>query len=185
MDRAAGILLHPTSLPSPHGIGDLGPNAYRFADWLAAEGMRIWQVLPLGPVGYGESPYQLFSAFAGNPHLISLEQLGWKAEAPGFAEDRVEFERVVPWKMGVLRTAWKKGAGGRGPGAGEVPSWLDTFARFMALKVANGGVAWTDWDTSIAAEAEEIEFQKWLQIEFTRQWCAVKSYANERGIRVM
>src|SRR5215212_4885930 len=73
MDRAAGILLHPTSLPSRHGIGDLGPAAYRFVDWLAAEGMRIWQVLPLGPVGYGESPYQLFSAFAGNPHLISLE----------------------------------------------------------------------------------------------------------------
>src|SRR3954469_10969604 len=94
MERAAGILLHPTSLPGPCGIGDLGPEAFRFADWLAAAGgwvwagvaagMRIWQVLPLGPVGYGESPYQLFSAFAGNPMLISLEELGVEVAAPRF-----------------------------------------------------------------------------------------------------
>src|SRR5690242_5671460 len=120
MERAAGILLHPTSLPSRYGIGDLGPSAYRFVDWLAAEGMRVWQVLPLGPVGYGESPYQLFSAFAGNPHLISLEQLGVDADPPAFAEDRVEFERVVPWKMEQLRKAWRKGADGQF-------HWLDTF----------------------------------------------------------
>src|SRR5678810_1332612 len=98
--RVAGILLHPTSLPGPYGIGDLGPAAYRFVDWLAAEGMRIWQVLPLGPVGYGESPYQLFSAFAGNPHLLSLEELGVDAgeTPPGFAPGRVEIERAVPWE---------------------------------------------------------------------------------------
>ncbi len=185
MDRAAGILLHPTSLPSPHGIGDLGPAAYRFVDWLAAEGMCIWQVLPLGPVGYGESPYQLFSAFAGNPHLLSLESLGVDADPPRFAEDRVEFERVVPWKMAELRRAWKARAGDLGPGVGERYPWLDTFARFMALKVANGGVAWTDWDPTIEANADEIEFQKWLQRQFTRQWCAIKAYANERGIRIM
>jgi 4-alpha-glucanotransferase len=178
MERAAGILLHPTSLPSKHGIGDLGPEAYRFADWLAAEGLKIWQVLPLGPVGYGESPYQLFSAFAGNPLLISLEQLGLDVEPPSFAEDRVEFERVVPWKMQQLRRAFR-------PGSGDDPPWLDTFARFMALKVANGGVAWTDWDPSIESDPEEIEFQKFLQREFTRQWCALKSYCNQRGIRIM
>ncbi len=178
MERAAGILLHPTSLPSRYGIGDLGPSAYRFVDWLAAEGMRIWQVLPLGPVGYGESPYQLFSAFAGNPHLISLEQLGVDADPPAFAEDRVEFERVVPWKMEQLRKAWRKGADGQF-------HWLDTFARFMALKVANGGVAWTDWDPDVEADPNEVDFQRWLQVEFTRQWCALKAYANERGIRIM
>jgi 4-alpha-glucanotransferase len=181
MDRAAGILLHPTSLPSRHGIGDLGPSAYRFIDWLAAERMSIWQVLPLGPVGYGESPYQLFSAFAGNPLLLSLEDLGSEAAPPAFADDRVEFELVVPWKMDALRRAYR-----RLPLRGGVePPWLDTFARFMALKAANGGVAWTDWNPSIAPDPEEVDFQRFLQLEFTRQWCALKSYANQRGIRVM
>src|SRR5438128_12667697 len=116
MERAAGILLHPTSLPSRHGIGDLGPAAYRFVDWLAAEGMRIWQVLPLGPVGYGDSPYQLFSAFAGNPLLISLEDLAEDgllshAEldgAPAFPEDSVEFGRVIEFKMPLLRNACRR-----------------------------------------------------------------------------
>jgi 4-alpha-glucanotransferase len=175
-------LLHPTSLPGPYGIGDLGPAAYRFADWLAAEGMRIWQVLPLGPVGYGESPYQLFSAFAGNPMLISLEELGVDVgalPAPRFAAERVEFERVVPWKMAMLRRAWN---GRRVEGGAQ---WLNTLAEFLALKVANGGVAWTDWDPKIEADAEEIEFQKFLQVEFTRQWCRLKGYCAERGIRMM
>jgi 4-alpha-glucanotransferase len=181
MDRAAGILLHPTSLPSPHGIGDLGPEAYRFIDWLAAEGLRIWQVLPLGPVGYGESPYQLFSAFAGNPLQISLEKLDFAVDSPEFAEEFVEFERVIPWKMDALRRAWKRSA----PRAEPAPPWLDTFAHFMALKVANGGVSWTRWDPAIRPDPDEIEFQRFLQFEFTRQWCALKAYANERGIRVM
>jgi 4-alpha-glucanotransferase len=151
MDRAAGILLHPTSLPSRHGIGDLGPEAYRFVDWLAAEGMRIWQVLPLGPVGYGESPYQLFSAFAGNPLLISLEELASDVDPPPFAEDRVEFERVVPWKMNALRRAFSRRA--PTPVASD-PPWLDSFARFMALKVTNGGVSWTDWDPAAPADPQ-------------------------------
>src|SRR4051812_47176185 len=155
MERASGILLHPTSLPGAHGIGDLGAEAYRFADWLAESGMRIWQMLPLGPVGYGESPYQLFSAFAGNPMLLSLERLGVEVEAPRFAEGRVEFERVVPWKMAALRRAFRAGAGGAGPGAGEFGAWLDSFARFMALKVANGGVAWTEWNPGVEADPEE------------------------------
>src|SRR3954452_8148036 len=107
MERAAGILLHPTSLPGPYGIGDLGPEAFRFADWLAACGQRIWQVLPLGPVGYGESPYQLSSAFAGNPLLIGLDKLGADDPLPpAFPEERVAFETVVPWKMKRLRQAW-------------------------------------------------------------------------------
>jgi 4-alpha-glucanotransferase len=185
MERAAGILLHPTSLPGPFGIGDLGPEAYRFADWLAAAGMRIWQVLPLGPVGYGESPYQLFSAFAGNPMLISLEELGVEVEGPEFDDSRVEFERVVPWKMAALRRAFLATGGRRSQDARELGPWLDTFARFMALKAANGGVAWTEWDPRIEAEAEEIEFQKFLQVEFMRQWRRLKAYCAERGIRMM
>src|SRR3954453_15496454 len=113
MERVAGILLHPTSLPSRHGIGDLAPEAFRFVGSLAAEGMRIWQVLPLGPVGYGESPYQLFSAFAGNPMLISLEELGVEVDGPEFHDSRVEFERVVPWKMAALRRAFVATGGRR------------------------------------------------------------------------
>src|SRR5881394_780216 len=131
MERSAGILLHPTSLPGPHGIGDLGPIAYRFAGWLAAQGLRIWQVLPLGPVGYGESPYQLFSAFAGNPLFLSLDDLAARgllspseiAPQP-FPNDRVDFEAVVPWKLSLLRRAFDRD---RDPLDFSRP-WLDAFA---------------------------------------------------------
>src|SRR5579872_7613103 len=113
--RASGVLLHPTSLPGRYGSGDLGTEAFQFAEWLARAGQRIWQVLPLGPTGYGESPYQLFSAFAGNPLLLSLDRLvdrGWLRagdlrEVPSFCDQQVEFERVVPWKNGLLRRAFE------------------------------------------------------------------------------
>src|SRR5215469_667130 len=108
MERASGILLHPTSLPGPAGIGDLGEDAYRFADWLAEAGQKIWQVLPLGPVGYGESPYQLFSAFAGNPMLVAtaVRAKGRPGRLP-----HVPFETIVPEKMAALRAAeFKMGA---------------------------------------------------------------------------
>ncbi|MBV9745921.1 MAG: 4-alpha-glucanotransferase, partial [Acidobacteriia bacterium] len=147
--RASGILLHMTSLPSKFGIGDLGPGAFRFADWLAAAGQRIWQVLPLGPVGYGESPYQIYSAFAGNPMLLSLESLverGWLlpreiGRVPRFAPARVEFERVIPWKNGLLRRAYERfQANGVEAEHADFASfrqqncaWLDDYARFMAL----------------------------------------------------
>src|SRR6266496_877017 len=114
--RSSGILLHPTSLPGPFGIGDLGPEAYRFADFLVASGQTIWQMLPLGPTGYGDSPYQLFSAFAGNPLLISLEQLAAEGlvdrlQPPPFSEDCVEFSAVIEWKQSVLREAYKRFSG--------------------------------------------------------------------------
>jgi 4-alpha-glucanotransferase len=181
MERASGILLHPTSLPGAGGIGDLGDEAYRFADWLAEAGQKIWQVLPLGPVGYGESPYQLFSAFAGNPMLVAL-RAGTGDRGPGAGGARVEFESVVPGKMSALR---EMGAGGRGPGAGEEFPWLDAFARFMALKGANGGKAWWEWDPAVRADTAEVEFQKGVQAEFFRQWCALKRYCNDRGIKIM
>jgi 4-alpha-glucanotransferase len=166
-------------LPGPYGIGDLGPEAYRFADWLADAGQHIWQVLPLGPVGYGESPYQLYSAFAGNPLLLGLEELGVNDRPPAFAEDRVDFERVVPWKMKRLREAWA------GRHTDEAWPWLDDYARFMALKVANGDRPWWEWDQKIEADPEEVGFQKFLQAEFFRQCCRLKSYCTERGIRLM
>ncbi|HLH18556.1 MAG TPA: 4-alpha-glucanotransferase [Bryobacteraceae bacterium] len=178
MERASGILLHPTSLPGG-SIGDLGDEAYRFADWLAEAGQRVWQVLPLGPVGYGESPYQLFSAFAGNPMLIG----GPGVEGGGSGSGaRVEFEAVVPRKMAALRERWCRERGRAG--SDDFP-WLPEFARFMALKVANGGKPWWDWDARLQANHEEVEFQTWLQGEFFRQWRALKRHANDRGIRLM
>ena len=175
MERASGILLHPTSLPGPAGIGDLGEDAYRFADWLAEAGQKIWQVLPLGPVGYGESPYQLFSAFAGNPMLVATTV---HAEVRPGGLPHVPFETIVPEKMAALRAAEFK------VGAENLP-WLDEFARFMALKAANGGKAWWEWAPAVKADEREIEFHKRVQAEFFRQWCSLKRYCNDRGIRIM
>jgi 4-alpha-glucanotransferase len=114
--RAGGVLLHPSSLPGPYGIGDIGPQAYHFVDWLASTGCRLWQVLPLGPTGYGDSPYQCFSAFAGNPYLISFDPLVEDglltkedlAERPAFNEARVDFGRLIPWKLGLLQKAFAR-----------------------------------------------------------------------------
>ncbi len=195
VNRSSGVLLHPTSLPGRFGIGELGTEAFRFADWLAAAGQRIWQVLPLGPTGYGESPYQLFSAFAGNPWLLSLDKLverGWLAEdelrqAPEFSESAVAFERVMPWKHQVLRRAF---AGFR-PDAEFAEFcrgqawWLEDFARFMGLKEANGGVEWSKWAPNVTAREEDIEFHRFLQFEFFRQWRDLKQYCAGLGIRMM
>src|SRR5512132_2672772 len=118
-ERAAGVLLHPTSLPGRYGIGDLGPMAERFLEWLASAGQTIWQVLPLGPTGHGASPYGALSAFAGNPLLISPEKLvedglaprSALEDVPGFPADRVGGERVRPWKEVLFRSAWSRASG--------------------------------------------------------------------------
>jgi 4-alpha-glucanotransferase len=188
-------LLHPTSLPGRFGIGEIGAEAFRFADWLAKAGQKIWQVLPLGPTGYGESPYQLFSAFAGNPLLLSLDRLverGWLAEealagAPEFSPDTVEFERVVPWKNRMLRRAFERFRPDE-----EFTEfcraeswWLDDFALFMALKDVNGGVEWSLWDSQISANAGDLEYHRFLQFEFFREWRDLKRYCSALGIRIM
>jgi len=211
--RASGILLHPTSLPGPFGIGELGEPAYRFVDFLHASGQRLWQVLPLGPTGYGDSPYQSFSAFAGNPLLISLDQLIKEgalspsdvADAPHFPAARVEYGRVIDFKMPVLRRSFqrfKAHASWAQRGAFSEfcdmnRCWLDDFALFMALKDHFGGVAWNEWDTDIAARApdaverwageldDQIRFHRYLQFQFFRQWLALRCYANQRGIRII
>ncbi|MGA7239986.1 MAG: 4-alpha-glucanotransferase [Bryobacteraceae bacterium] len=199
--RASGILLHPTSLPGRYGIGDLGPEAHRFADWLAAAGQRIWQVLPLGPVGYGESPYQLFSAFAGNPLLISpdlLAERGWLEPAdltgaPSFSEVSVDFERVIHWKTILLHKAFDRFRTHSLPADHEAFStfvhrhtaWLPAFARFMALKEANGGRMWTEWDKSIQPNPTEMKYHQFVQFQFFEQWCALKAYCANLGIRMM
>ena len=163
--RSSGILLHPTSLPGPYGIGELGPAAHRFADFLRDAGQRIWQVLPLGPTGYGDSPYQCFSAFAGNPLLISLEALAERGylnacdlnERPEFPADNVDFGAVIAWKAPLLRKAFE--AFQRGVAAEldafdafcrNKSAWLDEYALFMALKEAHNNVMWTLWDRDLA-----------------------------------
>jgi 4-alpha-glucanotransferase len=178
-ERSGGILLHPTSLPGPYGIGDLGPPAYRFVDWLAPMGCKLWQVLPLGPTGYGDSPYQCFSAFAGNPYLISIDFLLEDGlltqddlkDKPDFPASRVDFGWIIPWKLNLLGRAFSRFAQhaernlSSHVGAkrtqletlhidftsfcAENASWLDDYALFMSLKEANGGGAWNEWDKSI------------------------------------
>ncbi|HEX5230075.1 MAG TPA: 4-alpha-glucanotransferase [Bryobacteraceae bacterium] len=195
--RSSCILLHPTSLPSAHGIGDLGGESRRFVDFLAEAGQTIWQVLPLGPTGYGESPYQCFSAWAGNPLLISLDELGvLPGDSPEFSADQVDFERVVPWKMELLRSVR--------PGGREFRDfceanrrWLDDFALFMALKEAHQGVGWTRWEAGARDRdpkalqewrerlAPAIETYKFLQFAFFEQWRTLREYAHARGIRIM
>jgi 4-alpha-glucanotransferase len=160
--RASGILLHPTSLPGPHGIGDLGKEAFQFVDFLAENQQQLWQVLPLNPPGMGESPYAAFSAFAGNPLLVSLERLGEMglltgdqlAPAPGFPAQRVDYAPVRAYKLSMLQRACDRlndGASGETRGRFEAfraehADWLDDFALFMALKDAHRGEPWTSWE---------------------------------------
>jgi len=192
--RSSGILLHPTSLPGRFGVGDLGPESFRFADFLADAGLHIWQVLPLAPTGYGESPYQSLSSFAGNPLLISLEKLAERGylsprdldQPPVFPEDAVDFAGVIPFKHKLLRKAF---ASFTAPAefadfCERERGWLDNFALFMALKNANGQKAWTEWRTQ-EPDPQEIELQKFWQWEFHRQWADLKSYCQARGIRMM
>ena len=166
--RSSGILLHPSSLPSPHGIGDLGPQAFRFVDWLSSTGCKLWQVLPLGPTGYGDSPYQCFSAFAGNPYLISPDDLLadgllTQTDLDGMKDlpaSHVDFGMVIPRKLDLLQKAFStyqshpehlRPAPSTSLRASfdyfcaENVSWLDDYTLFMALKESNGGGSWSDW----------------------------------------
>lgn len=191
--RASGILLHPTSLPSRFGIGDLGPQAYAFADFLAKAGQHIWQVLPIGPTGYGDSPYQAFSALAGNPLLISPEKLvehGYLSKedirhAPACPDTEVDFGQVIPFKFELLRKAYRNFAPTDrfGDFIATSEEWLDSCARFMALKSANGGRTWTEW-THDSADPDEIAFQKFVQYEFFRQWQELQQYCRKLEIQI-
>jgi 4-alpha-glucanotransferase len=211
--RASGILLHPTSLPGPHGIGELGPEATAFLDFLADTGQGIWQVLPLGPTGYGDSPYQCFSAFAGNPLLVSLDRLradGLISEADlregsGFPGESVDYGRVIHFKLPLLAKALATFDEVAGPShrdafeafVGAHASWLPDFALFMALKRANGSTPWNTWDRSLANRepsaldrarrdlARDIREVAFEQWLFFDQWAEVRRQAHERGIRIM
>ncbi|HEX8708153.1 MAG TPA: 4-alpha-glucanotransferase [Pyrinomonadaceae bacterium] len=211
--RSSGILLHPTSLPGRFGIGDLGDSAYRFMDFLAAAGQSLWQVLPLGPTGYGDSPYQCFSAFAGNTLLISPERLADEgllahedlAQPPAFPEERVAFGEVINFKNELLKKAFERfrqttNARLRSDFDAFIrhaASWLDDYALYRALKDAQHGRAWNEWEPELTGRVpaalarareelrEEIEAQKFYQFLFFKQWMALKGYCHHRGIKII
>jgi 4-alpha-glucanotransferase len=211
--RSSGILLHITSLPSRFGIGDLGTSAFEFADFLNDAGQKIWQVLPLNPTGYGDSPYQCFSAFAGNPLLLGLDsfvdqgilQSSDLVNAPAFPEGTVDFGSVISFKFSVLRRAARNfftSAAAPDRAAFDqfcksCSSWLDDYALFMALKDEHGGIMFTKWDPAICRRdpdalrswatklAPEIQAYKYWQFEFFRQWDRLKAHCHERGVRFM
>ncbi|MEB3288292.1 MAG: 4-alpha-glucanotransferase [Leptolyngbya sp.] len=211
--RSSGILLHPTSLPSRLGIGDLGAAAYEFVDFLAETRQQLWQVLPLGPTGHGNSPYMCYSSMAGNPLLISLEKLCEDSllyadelhDLEGLATDWVDFGAVIPVKMHLLEraasrfrdVASEEDLADFEAFCADFQFWIDDFAFFMALKNAFGGASWPDWDEAIARRepdaldqwrttlASDIFCHKFLQFQFYRQWTALKAYANERQIQII
>src|SRR5262245_56034055 len=202
--RSSGILLHPTSLPSRGGIGDLGASAYTFVDFLVAAGQQLWQVMPLGPTGYGDSPYQGFSAFAGNPLLISLEELRAEglltdadlADARPFPAGTVDYGAVIPFKLHMLRRSFERFSADATAGqrqefanfGARTHSWLNDYTLFAALKQANGGASWSTWEPAIRRREPDavahwthelygqLQFQAYLQFQFFNQWERLKRY---------
>lgn len=211
--RAAGILLHPTSLPGRFGIGDLGPNSFRFIDFLEAAGQTLWQVFPLGPTGYGDSPYQCFSAFAGNPLLISPESLFEEelldelhiSNVPSFDNTNIDFGMVIEYKGQLLKKAFHVFKKKRGKDVKEAfeefcteqAEWLDDYSLFMAVKDFHGGELWTQWNEDIALRKkgavskwtqkleDDVMYHKFLQFKFFSQWKKVKEYANSKNIKII
>jgi len=210
LTKGSGILLHPTSLPSKYGIGDLGKEAYDFIDFLHSARQKYWQILPLNPVGYGESPYQPFSAFAANPMLISIDKLQSEGlllaedlvNVPQFAKVKVEFTKVKEFKEKLLPIAFSRFS--KLPPNPEFLKyqevnrhWLENYSLFMALKKYFGGVAWNYWEESVAQRdtkalehyrkllREEIEYNNFLQFKFSEQWLDLKQYAEKKNVRII
>lgn len=211
--RRSGIVLHPTSLPGRYGIGSFNRAAYDFVDFLVETKQTLWQVLPLGPTGYGDSPYQSFSSFAGNPYLIAVETLVEEGllpqqeldQAPGFPDHEVDYGAIYSWKLPLLRRAADAFPDNATAAQKEEfaqfclenEDWLDDFALFMALKDAHGGAAWNTWEMQLRSrqpaaldgarreQAEAIHAHKFNQWLFARQWSALKHYANERDIQII
>ncbi|MEZ4662996.1 MAG: 4-alpha-glucanotransferase [Caldilineaceae bacterium] len=211
--RKSGILLHPTSLPGPYGVGSFNQAAYTWVDFLARTQQSLWQVLPLGPTGYGDSPYQSFSSFAGNPYLISLEDLVAEGlltqdelnQNPGFPADRVDFGAIYQWKLPLLHRvaqAFDKRATAEQKAAlaefcAAQAHWLNDYALFMALKDVHNGQPWNQWDMPLRsrqpaalhaatqAQADAIHTHKLNQWHFYRQWQRLKAYANAQDIQIV
>ncbi len=211
--RSSGVLLHPTSLPGRYGIGDLGISAYQFIDVMASAAQSLWQVMPLGPTSFGDSPYQCLSSCAGNPLLISPDVLAGQGllpdgaldQVPEFPEDRVDYGPVIEWKMGLLKSSFhhfqQHGDGGTKQRmenfCRDQHYWLDHYALFKALKDHHGGKTWSEWEPGIANPsgegvgrweqqlAEDIWSQKYYQFLFWSQWRELRGYANSRGIKII
>lgn len=207
--RCSGVLLHLTSLPGPYGSGDLGTEAYHFVDWLVSAGQRLWQILPLSPVGPGNSPYHSPSTFAGNPLLVDLDELvknGWLSaqEPPVFEVGRCDFERVAPYRLQRLREAWQGFLEHTQASDWaeferfrvQQAHWLEGYAFFMALETRHGK-PWTQWPTGLAqadlaalaavgeSMADELGFFSFIQWRFMVQWQRLRDYAHARGIAIV
>ncbi|MBT6765365.1 MAG: 4-alpha-glucanotransferase, partial [Prolixibacteraceae bacterium] len=211
--RSSGVLLHISSLPGNEGIGTLGESAFRFVDFLAENNQKLWQILPLGPVGFGNSPYQCYSAFAGNPLFIDLNLLVNDLllqdhdlrNKPKFSSRRADFQKIGKWKNPLLRRAFKNFASKSQDGLNVNYSsfleknewWLNDYALFMAAKKYFKNKVWNDWDDEIKRRLEkslkklrvelagEIEYQKFLQFLFFKQWFQLKEYANLKGVKII
>ena len=208
--RIAGILMPISSLPSPYGIGTLGEEARKFADFLAAGGQSCWQVLPLGPTSYGDSPYQSYSSFAGNPYFIDLDTLAaeglleraeFQSLSWGDDRSRVDYGLMYTTRYPVLRKACTRLLARERPAfdrfCQEQEDWLEDYALFMALKDKFGGAAWLEWPEGERLRkpkalakardelAGEIDFWKAVQHLFFRQWTALNEYANRLGISII
>src|SRR5260221_10753147 len=208
LERSAGILLHPTSLPSRGGIGDLGPEAYAFADFLMQARQAVWQVLPLSPPGLGNSPYSAISAFAGNPLLISLERLvdrGWidanRLNGPLASGDRVPFDKVKAFKLPLLQEAAQNFLDGANGDRRRFETfkqenawWLEDFVLFNVMRQKFHGKTWSEWPRELARREpgglhrfglehqRELEVERVIQFAFFEQWRALRRYSAHRGI---
>ncbi|MBQ2739040.1 MAG: 4-alpha-glucanotransferase [Oscillibacter sp.] len=210
MERSSGILLPISSLPSPYGIGTLGKEARDFVDFLAKAKQRWWQILPVAPTSYGDSPYQSFSAYAGNPYFIDLEQLieigllkKEEVEACDWGDDptRVDYGKIYNSRFALLEKAavigWQRYGGEIEAFVNQNKSWLPDYALFMALKRANGMKAWTEWEESVRMResaaldkareelSEDIRLFSFIQFVFFRQWRALKAYAHEKNVGII
>jgi 4-alpha-glucanotransferase len=211
-ERSAGILLHPTSLPGNFGIGDLGNDAFKFIDFLKEAGQTLWQVFPLGPTGYGDSPYQCFSAFAGNPLLVSpdkLEEDGLLSNTDlsdnqKFDPIQIDYGKIINYKKSLLQKAYRNFKNDPNGLDKEFnmfcekhKDWLDDFALFMAAKDYHNGEVWSKWHKDLVHRTEkalkvwedklsnDIQYHKFIQFNFFRQWKTLRNYANDNGIKII
>ena len=207
--RKSGILLAVSSIPSKYGIGTFSKEAYEFVDFLESAGQKLWQILPLGPTGYGDSPYQSFSTFAGNPYYIDLEEFiekGFLTEKECVESDftdgaYVDYEKVFYTKFALLRKAYKnsniKEEKEFQSFVKENAKWLDDYSLYMAIKDSLGGISWTEWEEDIKLRkalamkayreklADDVAFYQFQQYYFSKQWSALKKYANDKGIEIV
>ena len=208
MKRASGILLPVFSLPSEHGIGSFSKEAYQFVDMLKKAGQSYWQILPLGPTGYGDSPYQSFSTYAGNPYFIDLttlikEGLLTEDECRGYdfgnRDGCINYEKIYQFRFKALGRAFERFGKNEDyeKFVRENAFWLDDYSLYMAIKDKNNGVSWIEWDEPLKKRGEaaletarrelfrEIEFYKFQQYQFDRQWRKLHAYANEQGVKII